>query len=44
MRRGLEQALLIVDIPFGSYEESPELAFRNAARVMAGTGCAAIKL
>lgn len=44
VRRGLEQALMIVDMPFGSYEESPEQAFRNAARIMAETGCAAVKL
>lgn len=44
VRRGLEQALMVVDMPFGSYEESPEQAFRNAARVMAETGCAAVKL
>ena len=31
-------------MPFGSYEESPEQAFRNAARVMAETGCGAVKL
>ncbi|SDL57208.1 3-methyl-2-oxobutanoate hydroxymethyltransferase [Mesorhizobium muleiense] len=43
VRRGLQQ-LMIVDMPFGSYEESPEQAFRNAARVMAETGCAAVKL
>ncbi|TKT69614.1 3-methyl-2-oxobutanoate hydroxymethyltransferase [Aquamicrobium sp. LC103] len=44
VRRGLKQALMVVDMPFGSYEESPEQAFRNAARVMAETGCAAVKL
>ncbi|MER9707806.1 3-methyl-2-oxobutanoate hydroxymethyltransferase [Mesorhizobium sp. M0204] len=44
VRRGLEQALMVVDLPFGSFEESPEQAFRNAARVMAETGCAAVKL
>ncbi|TIS35904.1 3-methyl-2-oxobutanoate hydroxymethyltransferase [Mesorhizobium sp.] len=44
VRRGLEQSLMIIDMPFGSYEESPEQAFRNAARVMAETGCAAVKL
>lgn len=44
VRRGLEQALMIVDMPFGSYEESPEQGFRNAARVVAETGCAAVKL
>ncbi|TGV11317.1 3-methyl-2-oxobutanoate hydroxymethyltransferase [Mesorhizobium sp. M8A.F.Ca.ET.173.01.1.1] len=44
VRRGLEQALMVVDMPFGSYEEGPEQAFRNAASVMAETGCAAVKL
>ena len=44
VRRGLARALMVVDMPFGSYEESPEQAFRNAARVMAETGCAAVKL
>lgn len=44
VRRGLERALMVVDMPFGSYEESPEQAFRNAARLMAETGCAAVKL
>ncbi|BCG83360.1 3-methyl-2-oxobutanoate hydroxymethyltransferase [Mesorhizobium sp. 113-3-3] len=44
VRRGLERALMTVDLPFGSYEESPEQAFRNAARIMAETGCAAVKL
>jgi 3-methyl-2-oxobutanoate hydroxymethyltransferase len=44
VRRGLERALMVVDMPFGSYEESPEQAFGNAARVMAQTGCAAVKL
>lgn len=44
VRRGLERALMVVDMPFGSYEESPEQAFRNAARLMAETECAAVKL
>ncbi|PWJ86298.1 ketopantoate hydroxymethyltransferase [Pseudaminobacter salicylatoxidans] len=44
VRRGLEQALMVVDMPFGSYEEGPEQAFRNAARMVAETGCAAVKL
>jgi 3-methyl-2-oxobutanoate hydroxymethyltransferase len=44
VRRGVERALMVVDMPFGSYEESPEQAFRNAARLMAETGCAAVKL
>ncbi|PLX38615.1 MAG: 3-methyl-2-oxobutanoate hydroxymethyltransferase [Hyphomicrobiales bacterium] len=44
VRRGVEKALLVVDMPFGSYEEGPEQAFRNAARVMAETGAGAVKL
>ncbi len=42
--RGAEHACVIVDLPFGSYQESPELAFRSAARVMAETGCTGVKL
>ncbi|HEX2761292.1 MAG TPA: 3-methyl-2-oxobutanoate hydroxymethyltransferase [Rhizomicrobium sp.] len=42
--RGSERALVVVDMPFGSYEESPEIAFRNAARVIQETGCTAVKL
>ena len=42
--RGLSRAMLVIDMPFGSYEEGPEQAFRNAARLMAGTGAAAVKL
>ena len=42
--RGSKQALIVVDMPFGSYEESPQVAFRNAARIMKETGCGAIKL
>ncbi len=41
---GSEQALVVVDFPFGSYEESPEQAFHTATRVMKETGCGAIKL
>lgn len=44
VRRGLERALMVVDMPFGTYEASPELAFQNAARLMTETGCAAVKL
>ncbi len=44
VRRGIENALLVVDMPFGSYEENPAQAFRNASRAMAETGCAAVKL
>jgi len=42
--RGTQRALIVVDMPFGSYEESPSIAFRNAARVMKETGCGAVKL
>ena len=42
--RGLETAMMVVDLPFRSFEESPEQAFRNAARMMAETGAGAIKL
>jgi len=42
--RGSSRALVVVDLPFGSYQESPEQAFRTAARVMAETGCGAVKL
>lgn len=44
VRRGLARALMVVDMPFGSYEASPERAFDNAARLMAETGCSAVKL
>jgi 3-methyl-2-oxobutanoate hydroxymethyltransferase len=42
--RGSSRALVVVDMPFGSYQESREQAFRTAARIMAETGCAAVKL
>lgn len=42
--RGAASACVVVDMPFGSYQESRELAYRNAARVLAETGCAAVKL
>src|SRR6478752_2808729 len=42
--RGSSRALVVVDMPFGSYEESPPVAFRSAARVMKETGCGAIKI
>ncbi|WP_317055873.1 3-methyl-2-oxobutanoate hydroxymethyltransferase [Roseovarius rhodophyticola] len=42
--RGLKTAMMVVDMPFGSYEESPAQAFRNAARLMAETGAGAVKL
>lgn len=42
--RGSERALVVVDMPFGTYEESPAVAFRNAARIMKETDCGAVKL
>src|ERR1700754_5177595 len=42
--RGSKRALVTVDMPFGSYEESPAVAFRNAARVLQETGATAVKL
>ncbi len=42
--RGLGSAMLVMDMPFGSYEESPAQAFRNAAHLMRETGAAAVKL
>lgn len=42
--RGANRALVVVDMPFGSYEESPAVAFRAAARVLKETGCGAVKL
>jgi 3-methyl-2-oxobutanoate hydroxymethyltransferase len=42
--RGSKRALVIVDLPFGSYEASKEQAFASAARVLKETGCGAIKL
>lgn len=42
--RGAEHACVIVDLPFGSYKESPEVAYRAAARVLAETGAQGVKL
>jgi 3-methyl-2-oxobutanoate hydroxymethyltransferase len=42
--RSTEKALVVVDLPFGSYQASPADAFRAAARVLAETGCTAVKL
>jgi len=42
--RGSWHAVVAVDMPYGSYEQSPEQAFANAARLMKETGCAAVKL
>jgi 3-methyl-2-oxobutanoate hydroxymethyltransferase len=42
--RAAKHALVVVDMPFGSYEASPEQAFHNASRIMKETGCQAIKV
>jgi len=42
--RGATRACVIVDLPFGSYQESKEQAFRNAVRLMKETGCDGVKL
>ena len=42
--RGSERACVIVDMPFTSYKESPEVAFRSCARAMVETGCCGVKL
>lgn len=44
VRRALERALLVVDMPFLSYQVSREEALRNAGRVMKETGASAVKL
>ena len=42
--RGTQKAMPVIDMPFGSYEESPAQAFRNASRLMADTGAPSVKL
>ncbi len=42
--RGSWHSVVIIDMPFGSYEGSPEIAFANAARVLAETGAAGVKM
>jgi 3-methyl-2-oxobutanoate hydroxymethyltransferase len=42
--RGSYHSVVVIDMPFGSYEASPEQAFLSASRVMAETGAAAIKM
>jgi 3-methyl-2-oxobutanoate hydroxymethyltransferase len=42
--RGAKRALVVVDMPFGSYEESPSQAFHNAARIIKETQCGAVKI
>ena len=42
--RGSSHALIVVDLPFGSFEGSPEQAFAASVRVMKETGCQAVKI
>jgi len=42
--RGSYHSVVVVDMPFGSYEASPQAAFASASRIMAETGAAAVKL
>lgn len=42
--RGSSRACVVVDLPWATYQESPQQAFRNAARVLAETGAQAVKL
>ncbi len=42
--RGSYHSLVVIDMPFGSYEASPEQAFASASRVMAETGAVAVKM
>lgn len=42
--RGASRACVIVDLPFGSYQASPEQAFHSAARIMSETGASGVKL
>ncbi|GAN62821.1 3-methyl-2-oxobutanoate hydroxymethyltransferase [Acetobacter indonesiensis NRIC 0313] len=42
--RGSQRACVAIDLPFGSYQESPEQAFRTSADIMARTGAGCVKL
>ncbi|MBF0251890.1 MAG: 3-methyl-2-oxobutanoate hydroxymethyltransferase, partial [Alphaproteobacteria bacterium] len=42
--RGAKRSCVIVDMPFGTYQESPQVAFRNAARILKEVGCAGVKI
>ena len=44
VRRGVERALMVVDMPFMSYQESPKQALRAAGRIIKTTGATAVKL
>ena len=42
--RGTQSTFVVVDLPFGSYEATPDQAFRSASRILAETGAQAVKL
>ncbi|HJS79747.1 MAG TPA: 3-methyl-2-oxobutanoate hydroxymethyltransferase [Vitreimonas sp.] len=42
--RGSQRAMVVIDMPFGSYEGGPEIAFANATRVLKETGAQAVKV
>ncbi|MFM1960652.1 MAG: 3-methyl-2-oxobutanoate hydroxymethyltransferase [Pseudomonadota bacterium] len=42
--RGAHRAMVVVDMPFGSFEGAPEVAFENAVRVLQETGAQAVKI
>lgn len=44
VHRGLSSAMMVIDMPFGSYEAGPAQAFENASRLMRETGAVAVKL
>jgi 3-methyl-2-oxobutanoate hydroxymethyltransferase len=44
VQKATQNALVVIDMPFGSYQESKEIAFRNAARIMQETGASSVKL
>ncbi len=44
VRRGVKEALLVVDLPFLTYQESPQQAMQSAGRVLKETGAQAVKL
>lgn len=44
VKRGASRSLIVVDMPFSTYQMSPQQAYSNAARVLAETGCSAVKI
>lgn len=44
VNRGRKKSLLVVDMPFSTYESSKEKAYENAAKLLSQTGCEAVKL